>query len=90
MCVNDIDTWQALLNHNAKVYIAGRNATKVNDAIQELLQATGKQALFLQLDLSSLASVRQAAQAFKRCARCSFRSNDIDLNLPVLPVGKRG
>lgn len=57
---------QALLNRNAKVYIASRSKTKADAAIQELKEATGHEPLFLQLDLASLASVRQAAEEFLR------------------------
>lgn len=59
-------TAQALLNRNAKVYIASRSKTKADAAIQELKEATGHEPLFLQLDLASLASVRQAAEEFLR------------------------
>lgn len=34
------------------------------DAIVQLREATGKEAFFLELDLSSLASVRKAAEEF--------------------------
>ena len=53
-----------MLEHNAKVYIAVRNKKKADSAIAELKAATGKEAVFLELDLSSLASVRKAAQEF--------------------------
>ncbi|KAI0826477.1 NAD(P)-binding protein [Irpex lacteus] len=58
------ETTKALLNRNAKVYIASRSKTKADAAIQELKEATGHEPLFLQLDLASLASVRQAAEEF--------------------------
>ncbi len=61
-------TVQALLNRNAKVYIASRSKVKADAAIQELKEATGHEPLFLQLDLASLASVRQAAEEFLRYA----------------------
>ncbi|KAJ3559681.1 hypothetical protein NM688_g191 [Phlebia brevispora] len=56
---------QALLSHNAKVYIAGRNLQKVQAAIAELQQGTGKQAYALQLDLANLRSVKHAAEEFQ-------------------------
>ncbi|TFY63597.1 hypothetical protein EVJ58_g3156 [Rhodofomes roseus] len=59
-------TSRVLLEHNATVYIAARDPTKAMTAISELKEKTGKEALFLQLDLANLASVRQAAQTFLR------------------------
>ncbi|KAH9991371.1 NAD-binding protein [Russula vinacea] len=55
---------QELLKHNAKVYLAARNATKANTAITELKNETGKEAIFLQLDLSDIAAVRKSAEEF--------------------------
>ena len=60
---------QALLAKNAKVYIAARNNEKAKAAIEDLKQTTGKEAIFLKLDLSSLSSIRAAAEEFLRCAR---------------------
>jgi retinol dehydrogenase-12 len=59
---------QALLEHNAKVYIAGRDSKKAAAAIQSLKQETGKEALFLKVDLANLADVKAAANTFLRCA----------------------
>ncbi|TCD68603.1 hypothetical protein EIP91_010394 [Steccherinum ochraceum] len=56
---------KALLNRNAKVYMAARSKGKAEEAIKELKEATGKDAHFLALDLSSLASVRRAAEEFR-------------------------
>ncbi|KAI0794521.1 NAD(P)-binding protein [Fomes fomentarius] len=53
-----------LLKHNAKVYMAARSRDKALKAIEELKAETGKEAHHIQLDLSSLASVRKAAQEF--------------------------
>lgn len=55
---------QALLVKNAKVYIAGRSIKKAEPAIADLLKQTGKKALWLELDLGSLKSVRRAARAY--------------------------
>lgn len=55
---------QALLEHNAKVYIASRNKEKADGAISDLHAMTGKDAMWIDLDLSSLASVRHAAKEF--------------------------
>ena len=45
---------QQLLAHNAKVYLAARGAQKANEAIAELKNETGKEAIFLQPDLSDI------------------------------------
>jgi retinol dehydrogenase-12 len=55
---------QALLNHNAKVYIAARNQEKAEQAIKDLHEETGKDAVFLKLDLADLKSVKAAAEEF--------------------------
>ena len=55
---------QALLQHNAKVYLAARSKSKAEAAIKSLKEATGKEAIFLELDLSSLDSVKKAADEF--------------------------
>ncbi len=48
------------------VYMAARNEIKARNTIHELLKDTGKEAIFLKLDLASLESVREAATEFKR------------------------
>jgi retinol dehydrogenase 12 len=58
------ETIKVLLTHNAKVYLAARSATKANAAIAELKDQTGKEAIFLQLDLSDISSVRKSAKEF--------------------------
>jgi len=58
------ETVKALLLHNAKVYLAARSVTKANAAIAELKDETGKEAIFLQLDLSDLPAVRRSAEEF--------------------------
>ncbi|KAI0710962.1 NAD(P)-binding protein [Earliella scabrosa] len=58
------ETVKALLNHNAKVYIAGRNPQKVQEAIEELQAETGKTALFLQIDLADLRSIKEGVSSF--------------------------
>ena len=50
--------------HNAKVYLAARSKEKSIAAIASLKDATGKEADFLELDLTSLASVKRAAEEF--------------------------
>ncbi|TFY80394.1 hypothetical protein EWM64_g3617 [Hericium alpestre] len=58
------ETAKALLEHNAKVYIASRNKAKTSATIEELKRETGKEADFLQLDLADLSLVRKAADEF--------------------------
>ncbi|KAF5343488.1 hypothetical protein D9758_015647 [Tetrapyrgos nigripes] len=58
------DTIEALLEHNAKVYMASRNTEKAMAAIEDLKTKTGKEALFLKLDLADLKSVKAAAEEF--------------------------
>jgi retinol dehydrogenase 12 len=53
-----------MLISNAKVYIAGRSAEKIREAIADLKEETGKEALFLRLDLSDLQSVKESAEEF--------------------------
>ncbi|EJF57870.1 NAD(P)-binding protein [Dichomitus squalens LYAD-421 SS1] len=58
------ETVKALLQHNAKVYLAARSKNKAEKAINSLKEATGKEAIFVELDLSSLSSVKKAAEEF--------------------------
>lgn len=55
---------QALLEHNAKVYLAARSKERAEGAIASLKEVTGKEAIFLELDLSSLSSVKKAVTEF--------------------------
>ncbi len=57
---------QAILPRNAKVYIACRNEAKAKAAIEKLREATGKDALYLPLDLASFKSIQAAASDFLR------------------------
>lgn len=59
------ETAKALLAHNAKVYIAARSKEKVDSAIKDLKEQTGKEALFLKLDLGDLPSIKAAVQEFE-------------------------
>ncbi|CUA76946.1 putative oxidoreductase C736,13 [Schizosaccharomyces pombe 972h-] [Rhizoctonia solani] len=57
------ETCKALLNKNAKVYLAARNRFRADTAIEWLKRETnGKTPIFLELDLANLASVRKAAE----------------------------
>ncbi|KAF9461953.1 NAD-P-binding protein [Collybia nuda] len=58
------ETVKALLQHNAKVYLAARGKEDAEKVIKELKTITGKEAIFLELDLASLPSVRKAAEEF--------------------------
>ncbi|KAI0058521.1 NAD(P)-binding protein [Artomyces pyxidatus] len=58
------ETVKALLAHNAKVYMASRSEDKAKAAIEELKAATGKEAIFLKLDLADLPSVKRSAEEF--------------------------
>ncbi|KAJ7038772.1 NAD(P)-binding protein [Mycena alexandri] len=60
------ETVKALLQHNAKVYIAARNAKNSKEAIEDLKAQTGKEAEFLQLDLADLQSIKRAAAEFSQ------------------------
>jgi len=64
---------QALLAHNAKVYIAARSQEKGQAAIEHLQKVTGKKGIFLKLDLADLKAVKSAAEDFLRLIRCSLR-----------------
>ncbi|KAJ7455112.1 NAD-P-binding protein [Mycena latifolia] len=57
-------TVKQLLLKNAKVYLAARSPEKAADAIKRLEEETNKTAIFLQLDLADLPSVRKAAETF--------------------------
>lgn len=59
------ETVKALLNKNAKVYMASRSREKAESAIADLATESGKRAIFLELDLADLASVKKAAQVFQ-------------------------
>lgn len=60
------ETCKALLNKNAKVYLAARSKTKADEAIEWLKQETGGKApIFLELDLANLDSIRKSVDEFK-------------------------
>ena len=46
------------------MYLAARSQEKAEAALATLKQATGKDAIFLPLDLADLSSVKRAAQRF--------------------------
>lgn len=57
---------QVLLLHNAKVYLACRDQAKTEAVIRELEKQTQNTAIFLQLDLDNLQSVKAAAERFQK------------------------
>ncbi|KZS95276.1 NAD(P)-binding protein [Sistotremastrum niveocremeum HHB9708] len=59
------ETCKALLAKNAKVYMASRSKQKAADAIAKLKAETGKEAIFLELDLADFDSVRKSAADFQ-------------------------
>lgn len=59
------ETVKHLLLKNAKVYMASRSRNLAEQAIRELKEETGKEAIFLELDLSGLDKVTRAANEFK-------------------------
>ncbi|THU96500.1 NAD(P)-binding protein [Dendrothele bispora CBS 962.96] len=71
------DTIQALLEHNVKVYMASRNEEKAKAAIKDLKQKTGKEAIFLKLDLVDLKSVKEAAEEYMRRLHVLFNNGNI-------------
>ncbi|KAJ6577009.1 NAD-P-binding protein [Mycena vulgaris] len=81
------ETIKQLLLKDAKVYLAARSPVKAAAAIKRLEQETNKLAIFLQLDLADLRSVRKAAGMFlaqesrldivQQCASFKFGTNVI-------------
>ncbi|KAJ6598270.1 NAD(P)-binding protein [Mycena vulgaris] len=60
------ETVRALLQHNAKVYMACRSRAKAEAAISELHKVTGREAIFLEVDLADLPSIKAASEVFLR------------------------
>lgn len=58
-------TVYALLRKNAKVYMASRKKSRAEPAIAELKEKTGKEAIFLQLDLASLRRSKGQRKSFR-------------------------
>ncbi|KAH9941562.1 NAD(P)-binding protein [Amylocystis lapponica] len=64
---------KVLLEHNARVYMASRSKDKADQAVDALKIQTGKDAIFLELDLANLTTVRRAAE--------EFLSNETELHM---------
>lgn len=76
------ETCKALLEHNAKVYLAARNVTKTEPAIEKLKQVTGKDDVhYLKLDLGDLPS---CAAAVKELASKEKKVDLLFLNAGVM------
>ncbi|KAF9454693.1 NAD(P)-binding protein [Macrolepiota fuliginosa MF-IS2] len=58
------ETVKALLSHNARVYMLCRTAEKTERAIEDLERVTGKKAIHLHMDLSSMKSVKEGVSEF--------------------------
>ncbi|SCZ96362.1 BZ3500_MvSof-1268-A1-R1_Chr8-2g10143 [Microbotryum saponariae] len=58
------ETVKALLKKNAKVYLAAQSQDKAEKAIASLKQETGREAIFLKLNLGDLASIKPSAEEF--------------------------
>ncbi|KAI0754739.1 NAD(P)-binding protein [Daedaleopsis nitida] len=58
------ETVKALLSHDAKVYLAARSQERAKAAIESLKKETGNEAIFLEIDLASLASIKRSAEEF--------------------------
>ncbi|KAF7288551.1 NAD(P)-binding protein [Mycena chlorophos] len=58
------ETAKQLLKHNAKVYVGARSEEKATKAIASLKEQTGKEAVFLRLDLADLPSIKSAVEEF--------------------------
>lgn len=60
------ETCKELLLKCCTVWLAACSQSKAEETIAELKNETGKEALFLSLDLSDLKNVKEAAENFKR------------------------
>ncbi|EJD50504.1 NAD(P)-binding protein [Auricularia subglabra TFB-10046 SS5] len=58
------ETVLALLKKGGKVYMASRDCEKAEEAIDELQKLSGRRAIFLELNLANLRSVKRAAEEF--------------------------
>nr|GAT61357.1 NAD(P)-binding protein [Mycena chlorophos] len=80
---------KGLLAHNAKVYLAARNAESAKMAIAELKTQTGHDAEFLEIDLADLGSIKRAAEEFTRKEKqlnVLFNNGGVMASLPVVQL----
>jgi hypothetical protein len=84
-----IPSTQGVLRRNAKVYLACRSRTKAEQTIRDLaVEYPENKALFLELDLASLESVRKASEEFLRFATCLTARSLLSTNC-TLPAARR-
>ncbi|KAF9031270.1 NAD(P)-binding protein, partial [Hymenopellis radicata] len=77
------ETVKALLSKNAKVYIASHNKARVEATIQGLKGVTDNEALFIDLDLASLSSVKAAAETFQKLeSKLDVLINNVGVMIP--------
>jgi len=83
---------KVLLLKNAKVYMASRSRERAEVAIAKLKDETGKEAIFLELDLADLKSVRKATDEFKlkETALHVLFNNGGVMNTPIGQLTKDG
>lgn len=60
------DTCLTCLKKGAKVYLAARSEQRALGALKRLKEESGKDAIWLKLDLADLPSIKAAAEEFKR------------------------
>ena len=75
-----------LLEKNATVYLAARSEARAKAAIAELLVETGKEPIWLELDLSSLRSIENAAAKFHKYVFFRRRVKSIHYGLIPGPI----
>ena len=51
------------------MHVAARSEDEAKTANEDLNQVTGKEAIWLKLDLASLQSIKDAAEEFPKCVR---------------------
>ena len=70
------------------MYLASRSEARAKAAIAELLGETGKEAIWLKLDLSSFRSIEKAAEEFHRYAAVTrYPLPRVDSGLDCLQQG---
>ena len=65
--------------------MAARSEDRAKAAIEDLKQATGKEAIWLKLDLASLQSIKDAAEEFLKCVQ---RNHSGRRDLIHVPLGR--
>lgn len=79
-----------LARHGARVYIASRSHTRFEHARRDIIAECSEREVdvrFLNLDLSSISSVRHAAEQFIRCVSC-FSIIDVFFNPPYSSIAQ--